>query len=407
MEILYIADGRSPTALSWISYFIQAGHAVHLVSTYPCEVLGGAKSQFVVPLALSTFYGQTSASGTRTLEILRKLLPVRVRTVIRRMAVPLSFSQAIARMQGIIERLKPDLIHAMRIPYEGMLVAQALERSYASEPGYKKIPLIISVWGNDLTMHAQSSKSMAAQTRQTLQMCTGLHTDCQRDQRLAVEWGFETGKPRIVLPGGGGVQMELFHPPEIIRDETPARGMVNIINPRGFRAYVRNDTFFQAIPLVIEEHPEAHFICPGMKDEGQAQGWVAELGIEDKVDLLPSQTRQQMAGLFQQAQISLSITTHDGTPNTLLEAMACGCFPIAGDIESLREWITPGMNGLLVNPGDASALCQAILQAIQHPELRRKAKESNLQLVAMKADYQKCMREAEEFYLSLISPGKD
>ena len=33
---------------------------------------------------------------------------------------------------------------------------------------------------------------------------------------------------------------------------------------------------------------------------------------------------------------------HDGTPNTLLEGMACGCLPVAGDLDSIREWLKPG-----------------------------------------------------------------
>jgi hypothetical protein len=403
MEILYIADGRSPTALSWISYFIKAGHAVHLVSTYPCEVVSGAALQFVIPLALSSFYGETTPVGKWRMGLLRKLLPVRVRTIIRQMAVPFSFSQAVTRLKGIIARVRPELIHAMRIPYEGMLAAQALERMQADEPGGGRIPLVISVWGNDFTLHAQSSKAMAEQTHQALHASSALHTDCQRDQRLAVEWGFAGSKPGIVLPGGGGVQVELFHPPEGHDNEKPANATVTLINPRGFRLYVRNDTFFQAIPMVAEAHPEAHFVCPGMKDEGQAQGWVAELGIEDKVDLLPGQTRQQMAELFRQAQISLSITSHDGTPNTLLEAMACGCFPIAGDIESLREWITPGVNGMLVNPDDAKGLASAISQAIAQPELRKAAMVRNLQLVRERAEYSQCMRQAEAFYQKLLA----
>ena len=109
-----------------------------------------------------------------------------------------------------------------------------------------------------------------------------------------------------------------------------------------------------------------------------------------------------MAELFRQSQISLSITTHDGTPNTLLEAMACGCFPIAGDIESLREWITPGVNGLLVDPGDPKALAAAIVNALLQPDLRRQAGERNLQMVKERAEYEKIMREAEEFYNSLV-----
>jgi glycosyltransferase involved in cell wall biosynthesis len=139
-----------------------------------------------------------------------------------------------------------------------------------------------------------------------------------------------------------------------------------------------------------------------MLREKQAQKWIAELQISSGVDLLPPQSRQQMADLFRQAKITVSITTHDGTPNTLLEALACGCFPIVGDIESLREWITPGVNGLLVDPGDPNALARAILTAISHPELLQRAREQNLQLVNERAEYGKVMRAAEEFYSSVI-----
>ncbi len=98
--------------------------------------------------------------------------------------------------------------------------------------------------------------------------------------------------------------------------------------------------------------------------------WVRELDLDEHVSLLPLQTRAQMAGHFQQALVAVSPSTHDGTPNTLLEGMACACFPIAGDIESLREWIVPGVNGLLVDPGDPAALADGILLALDQRELR-------------------------------------
>jgi glycosyltransferase involved in cell wall biosynthesis len=110
-----------------------------------------------------------------------------------------------------------------------------------------------------------------------------------------------------------------------------------------------------------------------------------------------------MAKLFRRSQISVSITTHDGTPNTLLEAMACGCFPIAGDIQSLREWITSGVNGLLVDPGDPYALAMAIQKVISQPEMRTKAREENLQMVNERAEYKSIMHTAVEFYGRLIS----
>jgi glycosyltransferase involved in cell wall biosynthesis len=114
-----------------------------------------------------------------------------------------------------------------------------------------------------------------------------------------------------------------------------------------------------------------------------------------------------MAELFRRSQVAVSPSTHDGTPNTLLEAMACGCFPVAGDLESLREWITPGDNGLLVDPGDPRALADAILLALEQPDLRLRARERNLRLIAERAEYKKVMYSpknfTEQYYPNLSS----
>jgi len=360
-----------------------------------------------IPAAFSEIYAQPEGSAGGHQWLIRRIVPIGLRTRFRQVVAPLSFPRAVNALRDLIERIHPDLIHAMRIPYEGMIASMAMKRNSGRDGNLRKTALLISVWGNDFTLHARSTPIMSHYTRQALDNCDALHTDCQRDQRLAVEWGFDANKPRIVLPGGGGVQMDIFYPPENIQaaDEirpTTDNVSIKIINPRGFRAYVRNDTFFHAIPSVIDKIPNVYFVCPGMRGEEQAHNWVSEMGIGDKVDLLPPQTRQQMADLFRSAQISVSITTHDGTPNTLLEALACGCFPIAGDIESLREWITPGVNGLLVDPGDPIGLAEAILNAISQPELRKHAKIRNLELVKERAEYRTCMRVAEEFYSRLI-----
>ena len=137
--------------------------------------------------------------------------------------------------------------------------------------------------------------------------------------------------------------------------------------------------------------------------KSQAQRWVDQLGIAASVDLLPRQTRPQMAELFRRARVAVSPTTHDGTPNTLLEAMACGCFPVAGDLEPLREWITPGENGLLVDPTQPQSLAQAILAALDDPALCARARLANLALIAARADYSKSMASAGEFYMSLVT----
>ena len=391
MRILFVADGRSPIAVNWIRYFIAAGHEVHLASSFPCQPEPGLASFTVIPVAMSEVKETSSTSGTGGRDRwLRRFLPVGLRTRIRQWLGPLTLPRAAQQLGGIIQAIQPELVHAMRIPYEGMLAALALKDT--------DIPLLISVWGNDFTLHASSTPLMRRYTRLALGRATALHTDCQRDQHLAQAWGFNPAKLAIVLPGGGGIQMDVFHPDlESADEKTPL-----VLNPRGLRAYVRTDTIFRAIKLVHAQRPQVRFACTGMAGQSEALRWVNELGLDGAVELLSPLSREGMAELFRQAQVMLSITTHDGTPNTLLEGLASGCFPIAGDIASIREWVTPGVNGLLVDPGVPTALAEAIMQALDQPELRARAREINLRLVRDRAEYGGGMRMAEGFYQSLV-----
>jgi glycosyltransferase involved in cell wall biosynthesis len=401
MKILFVADGRSPIFLNWVDYFIRSGAEVHLASTFPCSPIPGMSSLDVITVAMSGLYAQSEVRGGSGGRFLRRILPVQLRTRIRQILAPASFPRAVRSLVALIQRINPDLVHAMRIPFEGIIASQAIERLRSC--GINPPPLLISVWGNDFTLHARASSKIASYTQLALSICDALHTDCRRDLNLARDFGFSASKPAIVLPAGGGIKLDTFYPPvqgERVLDEGSP---VTIINPRGFRAYVRNDTFFNAVPLVIQKHPAVRFICPGMAGEPQAQKWVSDLGIGEYVELLSPQSHGSMADLFRQSQISLSITTHDGTPNSLLEAMACGCFPIAGDLESIREWITSGVNGLLVDPSDPGALADAILSALANPELRHTARQINLKLVRERAEYSTIMAQAADFYLSLVS----
>lgn len=370
MRLLFVADGRSPIAQNWIRYFGEGGHEVYLASTFECQPDIPLHGLEITPAAFSA--SRASRRSSRTLGL---------RTALRHFLGPLTLPRASRRLRAYIENVKPDLIHAMRIPYEGMLAAEA----------YSGVPLIVSVWGNDFTLHAPSSPLMRHYTQWTLQVAHALHTDCQRDLRLARAWGFGD-KPSLVIPGSGGVRREVFHPPA-----SPAREPL-VFNPRGLRAYVRNDVFFRAIPLVLREYPAAHFLCAAMAGDPQVEAWVREFHIASAVELLPSLSQLEMAEIYRRASLIVSPSTHDGTPNTLLEGMACGCLPIAGDLESIREWIADGQNGLLVDPTDPHSLARAVLRGLEDQELRRRAADLNRKIIAERAEYGRCMESARAFY---------
>jgi glycosyltransferase involved in cell wall biosynthesis len=401
MRLLFVADGRSPIALNWMNYFVEQGMDVHLASTYPCSPDTAFSSIEIIPAAFGgaagdltkrdinrSREGSTTAGGDKLRTFIRKAVPIQARSAIRHWLGPSTLPKAARRLSIYINQVKPDLIHAMRIPYEGMVAVKA----------GPKVPLVISVWGNDFTLHASSTRQMARLTRISVENASALHTDCYRDLRLAKDWGFSEGKPAVVLPTNGGIKRNLFFPGEERASGSREASPVYIINPRGFRAYVRNDTFFRSIPLVLEKRQDLKFLCPSMSYESEAHKWVKELGIEGYVDLLPRRSQAQMADLFRKSQIVLSPTTHDGTPNSLLEALACGCFPIAGDIESIREWIEQGKNGLLIDPGSPEQLAQAVFQALDDHDLHREAFHHNQRLIDERAEYGQVMAKVHGFY---------
>ena len=381
MKLLFVADGRSPISRSWIAYWIQRGDEVTLVSTFACDSIPGLASLEVAPVAFSGRAGQTGSGQPR-----RDSRFLHLRNEIRHWLGPLTIPRAAQRLRAIVVRIQPDLVHALRIPYEGMLAANAGLR----------VPLVISIWGNDFTLHAPSTPLMRHHTRRTMLAANALHADCERDIRLAREWGLDPAKPTLVTPGNGGIDTDVFFPPAQLTDEPV------IFNPRGFRAYVRNDTFFQSIPLVLKEIPNAKFVCASMAGQSEALDWIRKLGIEKAVELLAPRPHAEMAEVYRSSMILVSPSTHDGTPNTLLEGMACGCFPIAGDLESIREWIRDGDNGLLVDSGSPSALANAILRAIKNKDLRARAAGLNRDIIASRAEYGRNMARVEEFYQKII-----
>lgn len=399
MKILLVADGRSPITRGWIKTLREAGLDMALVSTFPCHPLPDSESPRIIPAAFSGLAGSQAGDKKDSSGSPSKRWISRFRGLFmaaRYWLGPLSLERSRRLFLDIVEQEKPDIVHALRVPYEGMLAR-------VTPP---QLPFVASIWGNDLTLHAQGSPLMARETRQTLHRADGLIADAHRDLRLAKEWGLSADARTLCVPGSGGIDLTLINETTKSDLTIPLDIPVDVplvINPRGFRpGSVRNDTFFKAILLVLKEIPETLFLCAGMANQPEALVWINRLGIERSVRLLPFLPQEDLWRLFKRARVSVSISQHDGTPNSLLEAMALGCYPVVGDIESTREWITDGINGRLVDPGDARAAAVAIIQGLQNTPLREQASITNKTIIAARANRQTLGPEIRDFYEKLI-----
>jgi glycosyltransferase involved in cell wall biosynthesis len=396
MKLAFLADGRSPIAINWIRWLVERGHEVHWISSRPAEPpLPGLASFRVLPIFPEL------PPGVKISRTNRLLHPVA--TLVRHWWIPFRLSTRASKLNRWLKEIHPELLHAMRIPQEGMVAAQAKLLGGFS----RSLPLLVSVWGDDFTYHARSSPMMAQLTRNTMRRTDALHSDCRRDVKLAFEWGLRIDTMTMVEPGNGGIRLETFSP------EKPDNGLLEkfdlprdaffIVNPRGIREVARTDTFFKSIPLIRKNLPNAHFLALRMEGSGEAEDWIRRLGIRDCVTLLPALSMEDMSRLFRLSPIMLSLTVHDGLPNVLLEAMASGSYPICGDLESLRDWIDDGRNGSLVPAGDPTTVAGVVVRVASDPMLRRQAAERNKQIISERAEWHGVMSRVEEFYRAIVT----
>ncbi len=161
---------------------------------------------------------------------------------------------------------------------------------------------------------------------------------------------------------------------------------------------MRNNVFFQAIPIILKEIPDACFECPGMLGQAEAEKWMKQNQLSDQVKLLQSESQELLWQRFTRNSVVVSPATHDGTPNSVLEAMALGCLPVVGNIESLREWIKDGVNGLLVDSNDPGSVAHGIIRGLRDKDLQQESNEKNWKLICEKADSEKVRVSVDNFY---------
>jgi glycosyltransferase involved in cell wall biosynthesis len=387
IRVLLMADARSPITWGWINAVRPAG----------VIFLGPDGKEWSESSAVRSNGRSLSARLTRRLRVIAKTTPRRLVAMhkLQRLGEPLLAWLKGRQLRRLANAMQPDLIHALRIPCEGIMAVAACPPN---------VPLAVSIWGNDLTLCASANPVIAYATRRVLARTDLLYADCQRDLDLAKAWGLRSIASTSLLPGGGGIDLGQFTEFARASQSSSQPNHRFIINARGLREYVCNDTLLAALSLLAPDiDPRVRIIFVGVSQNKDLCVKISCHPLADRIIVTGGCSSVEMANYFHRAEISVSITNHDGTPNSLLEAMAAGAIPVCGDLPSIREWIEPGQNGFLADPSDpyevASALHAALnLSAAEREIIRRK----NKQIITARAERQTTGREAAKRYRSLM-----
>jgi len=185
------------------------------------------------------------------------------------------------------------------------------------------------------------------------------------DEAFFREFGLlpKGGQSRVV--NGSGVNISEYQVASLPDIEPPSFLLIaRLLGDKGVREYVA------AAKLVKAKFPATQFLLVGWIDgnpdaisQDELDGWVAE-GTLTFLGRLPD-VRQAI----EKCSVYVLPSYREGTPRTVLEAMAMGRAVITTDAPGCRETVVDGDNGFLVPVKDINALATAMMKMIDSPEL--------------------------------------
>ena len=162
---------------------------------------------------------------------------------------------------------------------------------------------------------------------------------------------------------GSGVNMEWFTPSPL--PDTPAFFMLSrLLKSKGVGEYLK------AAATVKKKYPQAEFYLLGkyetaMQDAIPAEDVEAYIrdGVIERFD-----ETSDVRPYYARCRVYVLPSYREGTPRTVLEAMACGRAILTTDANGCRETVQDGVNGYLVPVGSADTLAECMIECIEHPE---------------------------------------
>ena len=139
-------------------------------------------------------------------------------------------------------------------------------------------------------------------------------------------------------------------------------------------------------------HAEDHSLFLEIKRQ------IIDLGFEHLVSIL--ELKYEVAELYCACDIFVLNSLWEGTPNVVLEAMACGCPVIATDVGDVSRYVISGITGWLIPPNDPDALCATLESAscLGEQELRAMGTSGRQHLLDLKMDSSDMARCYENVY---------
>ncbi|MGB9824943.1 MAG: glycosyltransferase family 4 protein [Candidatus Hydrothermia bacterium] len=249
---------------------------------------------------------------------------------------------SIPELKRVIKEFKPDVIHAHMAGNYGVMAMLS------------GLPYVLSLWGPDITDFPFKSPFKYLTIKKVLSRAILIHTDSYTI-RWVLEKVFKVPPEKIVVfPFGIS---KCFFDTKWQKDKDE----IVIMTHRKLEREYGHEVILKALKILKEEGFKfkcyiASFGSLREKLEELSKG----LNLQNDVVFTGKLKEEELAILLSRAHIFVSAARTDTTPNSLLEAMTCGAFPVISDLPVYREWVHDGVNGLYFKMDSPEDLAEKI-----------------------------------------------
>lgn len=294
--------------------------------------------------------------------------------------------------EQLIYDIQPDIVHCFEMKLAGLPILEVMQRK-------SDLKFCYSSWGSDMYYFTELGVQQH-QVKSFLNRVNYLITDCKRDHTIALQNGFKN-KFMGVYPGNGGIA--------ISRDLINAADKRNTILIKGYESFgCKASKVIEALellPLALLQNIEIviYSADTSIIEKVANSAFFASL----KVKIYPRSifiANEDLLKVMGRTSIHISNNISDGMPNTLLESMGMGAFPIQSNPgNSSEDVIKHRVNGYLItDPFDSTAIAVLIESAINNHELRASAQEYNVNFVNEKYNRMHLKNEIVQIYQDVL-----
>jgi glycosyltransferase involved in cell wall biosynthesis len=232
---------------------------------------------------------------------------------------------------------------------------------------------------------------------------TATLVNCQAARQAFLE--SEGGDPESICVLENGVNLERFRdiPPV---EALPIRTAMHVGCVANLRPIKGLDDLIQAAARLKEQFPQTVFTVAGEGELKEAlRGKVDRSGLADRFFFPGGVT--DVPRFLAQLDVAVLCSHAEGMSNALLEYMAAGRPIVATTVGAAVELIEHGTHGLLVPPGDASRLADAIGRLMSDRPLAARLGEAARARAIRRFGRAAMVQRFENYYARLIHPQRE